>query len=74
MSVAVPLANPSDRPSATADRLAAFVVDAPVDGRTLMAATPIVLDTLAVTMAGGAEPAVRALAHSQTARYRKLDS
>ncbi|MEQ9330701.1 MmgE/PrpD family protein [Thalassobaculum sp.] len=63
MSVAIPLAQTSDQPSTTtADRLAAFVVDAPVDGRTLKAATPIVLDTLAVTMAGGAEPGVRALA------------
>lgn len=60
MSVAI--ATPIDAPTSTTDRLAGFVVDAPVDGRALAAATPIVLDTLAVTMAGGAEPAVRALA------------
>lgn len=62
MSVVVPIPNQPDRSLATADRLAAFAVDAPVDGRALQAAVPIVLDTVAVTLAGGAEPAVRALA------------
>lgn len=62
MSVAVPLPHRAEAQSTTADRLAAFVVEAPVGERAVAAATPIVLDTLAVTMAGGAEPAVRALA------------
>lgn len=62
MSVAVPILKQPDRSLTTADRLAAFVVDAPVDGRALLATTPVVLDTVAVTLAGGAEPAVRALA------------
>jgi len=62
MSVAMQLSNTSAEPLTTTGRLAAFVADAAVGDRTLKAATPIVLDTLAVTMAGGAEPAVRALA------------
>lgn len=42
-------------------RLAAFVTGAAVGPEVLAAATPVVLDTLAVTLAGGAEPGVRAL-------------
>lgn len=54
---------PADRsaPQGAADRLSAFVTGAAVDAATLQAAVPYVLDTLAVTLAGGAEPGVRAL-------------
>jgi 2-methylcitrate dehydratase PrpD len=51
------------RPTATA-RLAAFAAHGQIDEATLKAAVPIVLDTLAVTIAGGAEPAVKRLAET----------
>lgn len=62
MSIAVAAPGAVRSNPSTAAVLAAFAVDAPVDDRTVAAAVPIVLDTLAVTMAGGAEPAVQALA------------
>lgn len=62
MSVAVPFLASTDRRSTAADRLADFIVDGPVDRPAVAAAVPVVLDTLAVTLAGGVEPAVRAVA------------
>lgn len=44
-----------------AERLGTFIVDAAVAPEVLRQAVPIVLDTLAVTLAGGVEPGVRAL-------------
>lgn len=43
------------------ERLASFVVGARVDEETLQRAVPVVLDTLAVMMAGGVEPAAQAV-------------
>lgn len=45
-------------PSAATEALADFVVDARVDARTLRLATSAVLDTMAVTLGGSAEPVV----------------
>lgn len=62
MSVtSVTRAHPAQAELSTTGRLASFVVNAAVDAAVLKQATPIVLDTLAVTLAGGVEPGVRAL-------------
>ncbi|MDF1790758.1 MAG: MmgE/PrpD family protein [Thalassobaculaceae bacterium] len=45
----------------TTDRLATFTRDAEVGPEVLQQAVPLILDTLAVTLAGGAEPGVRTL-------------
>ena len=47
--------------STATERLARFTVGVSVGADVRRAAIPIVLDTLAVTLAGGAEPGVRAL-------------
>lgn len=54
---------PAIRPAApkATELLATFVTEAGIGPEVLAAATPVVLDTLAVTLAGGAEPGVRAL-------------
>lgn len=61
MSTAHVLAETPARESAAAI-LARFAAKASVDEATIKAAGPIILDTLAVTVAGGREPAVRHLA------------
>lgn len=54
-------ARPATTRPATTERLAGFVTGATAGPEVLAAATPVVLDTLAVTLAGGAEPGVRTL-------------
>lgn len=58
---ASPMPAADTAPQRAAERLATFVTAAKVDAATLQAAVPAVIDTLAVTLAGGAEPGVRAL-------------
>lgn len=62
MSIAVSVPRSPGLPVSTAASLAGFATAAEVGDRVIAAAVPVVLDTLAVTMAGGVEPPVRALA------------
>ena len=63
MAVAFERAVQEDRESAPAtERLVDFVTRGRVGASALAAAVPVVLDTVAVTIAGGAEPGVRRLA------------
>lgn len=57
-----------------ADWLAGFVTGGNVGTDALRAAVPVVLDTLAVTLAGGAEPAVRVLMDSLEPSHRGVAS
>lgn len=57
-----PFARDAGSPATAA--LASFVASAPVGRDALAGAVPVILDTLAVTVAGGVEPGVRRLAAS----------
>ncbi len=63
MTALQPLKSLSPAPGPT-ERLAAFIVEARVPDEVLSQATRVVVDTLAVTVAGGAEEPVRRLAAS----------